>query len=454
MLKRIRIQGYKSLADLDLVLPGVEPLQEWDFATSDSAPPYALAVLIGSNAAGKSNFLDALHLLSRLATSRTIKDAFNPPYRGKPIDSFTFGAGGVAGRAKQNRLAFSIEADLLLSDSVALSVNQEIADMRHPGAFASGHRVARALPPVRERCLRYRVEIEMFPKSGVLRVADESLVALNREGRPKRSPRAYFGQQGEKIHLRQEGRADPTYVDRYLDHTILSMPHSPLQYPHLAAVRRELERWQFLHLEPQVRMRLPNALGEERQIGAMGETLATFLHTLKQREPRQFWMVEKALHLFIPSVTGIEVEVNDFGEVEYSIREGDTVIPARVVSDGTLRILGLLAMAAAKECPPLVALEEPESSVHPRRLEFIGEILRSRTSFGDLQLIVTTHSPRLLDYIPVENMVLVKNIDHRTQFVPLDDGAARGPLIWRDLDEEGDGIDLPSERMLRGEFGG
>ena len=57
----------------------------------------ALAVLFGPNAAGKSNFLDALQLLSKLGTSRTVKEAFDPPYRGKPIESFTIGNGGLKG---------------------------------------------------------------------------------------------------------------------------------------------------------------------------------------------------------------------------------------------------------------------------------------------------------------------------------------------------------------------
>ncbi len=57
MLKRIRIQGYKSLPDVAVKLS-------------------PLTLLFGPNAAGKSNFLDALQLLSKLATSRTLKEAF------------------------------------------------------------------------------------------------------------------------------------------------------------------------------------------------------------------------------------------------------------------------------------------------------------------------------------------------------------------------------------------
>ena len=61
-------------------------------------------MLLGPNAAGKSNFLDALQLFAKLATSRTLKEAFEPPYRGKPLESFTFGKDGMKGLLAQERL--------------------------------------------------------------------------------------------------------------------------------------------------------------------------------------------------------------------------------------------------------------------------------------------------------------------------------------------------------------
>ena len=99
MLKRVHIRGFKSLADVEEQL---EPL----------------TVLFGPNASGKSSFLDALQLLSKLGTSRTLRDAFDYPYRGKPLDSFPLGKQGVKGLIEQERLALSIEADLRLSDAV------------------------------------------------------------------------------------------------------------------------------------------------------------------------------------------------------------------------------------------------------------------------------------------------------------------------------------------------
>src|SRR5581483_7002379 len=106
MLKRIKIQGYKSLVDVETEL---QPL----------------TVLFGPNAAGKSNFLDALQLLSRIATSTNLRDAFAPPYRGTILESFTFGPKGIQGLLEQERASFSLEIDVELSQrSIEATLNR------------------------------------------------------------------------------------------------------------------------------------------------------------------------------------------------------------------------------------------------------------------------------------------------------------------------------------------
>ena len=332
MLKRIHIQGYKSLEDVEVSLS-------------------QLVVLFGPNAAGKSNLLDALQLLSKLGTSRTVKEAFDPPYRGKPLESFTIGQKGIKGLLKQERLSFSIEADLNLSDVVVETVNRQILEMRRPHGEVESKEKSKIPARVRERNLRYRIEVEMLPRSGVLRVADEYLAALNSKGEPTGKRKPFLERQGERIHLRHEGQAHPTYYDRYLDHSILSMPHYPPHYPHLAAARRELESWLFFYFEPRERMRAANPVKEVRHIGLMGEELAAFLNTMKSTDEKQFRGVEKALHALMPNIDGIEVEVSDLGEVELRLKEGGVAIPARVLSEGTLRMLGLLALTGVGRRP-------------------------------------------------------------------------------------------------------
>ncbi len=434
MLKRIHIDGYKSLTNIEVNL---EPL----------------TVLFGPNAAGKSNFLDALQLLSKLGTSRTLKDAFDPPYRGKPLESFTIGKKGIKGLLEQEMLSFCIEADLHLSDAIVETVDRQIREMRRPSGIAGTQRKSKVHARVRERDLRYRLEIEMLPRSGILRVSDEYLAALNANGEPTRRRKPFIERQGEKIHLRLERQAHPTYYDRFLDYSILSMPHYPPHYPHLVAARRELENWLFFYFEPRERMRAANPVKDVRHIGLMGEELASFLNTLKSVDPNQFEAVEKALHALMPNIEGIEIEVSDLGEVELRLREGGVAIPARVLSEGTLRMLGLLALTGVKEPPALVGFEEPENGVHPRRVQLIAEFLKTQENLRNSQYIVTTHSPILPDQVGGKSLFVVRRKDRITRIDPF---STWGPL-WqrRDIDEAFDdsreGLPI-SQRILRGDF--
>jgi len=88
MLTRLKVRGFKSLLDVDVQL----------------AP---LVVVLGPNAAGKSNFLEALLLLSHLVTERTLSDAFGAQLRGYPLEAFHLpevGASGAVGTGPNTAL--------------------------------------------------------------------------------------------------------------------------------------------------------------------------------------------------------------------------------------------------------------------------------------------------------------------------------------------------------------
>ena len=435
MLKRIKIQGYKSLVDLEVNFEH-------------------LAVLVGPNASGKSNFLDALHLLSRVATSRTLKEAFDPPYRGHALESFTFGKEGIKSLLEQETVSFSIEVDVRLSPKIVESVNRQIQETRRTPLDGDESVSKRSPPTVRAKELRYRIEIEMLPKLGTLRVADEYLAALNSKGELSQKRKPFLERVNNQLHLRMEGQAHPAHYERGLSYSILSMAHYPPHHPHLVAMRQELASWFTFYFEPRERMRFPNPVKEVHHIGLMGENLGAFLNTLQGLNPRQFESVEKYLQAMIPSVTGIEVGVNNLGEVELALREGEKRVSARGLSEGTLRILGLLALVSAKEPPALIGFEEPENGVHPRRIRRVARFLETRMILEDIQFIVTTHSALLPDLIPPESLYVCRKVNGNTEIEPFT-MMHIGPL-WKKpdietvLDEES--ALSPSERILRGDF--
>lgn len=435
MIHRVRVRGYKSLRDLDVELK-------------------ALTVLFGPNAAGKSNFLDCLQLVSRMVTSRTLKEAFDPPYRGTPLESFSFGSGGIAAHLEQPRLEFTVEIDVELSDRTIDVVERQIEEMRTGGASEPrGGGAGRRGPHIRERLLRYRLTVEIIPRSGILRVADEYLQALRDDFEPKASRRAFVEKLGHRLHLRLEGQSHPTYHETGLDHTLVSRPLYPPHYPHITAFRQELSDWAFFYFEPRERMRASNPVKEVRHIGLMGEELAAFLNTLRATNEKQFAAVERALHTLVPQIQRIDVSRNALGEVELRLAEDGVPIHARLVSEGTLRMLGLLAVASAKDASTLIAFEEPENGVHPRRIRLLAEFLKTRTEAGRTQCVVTTHSVLLPDLLPVESLYVCRRRQRGTVIEPFQD---TGPLYRRTTIEAGledeNEREVPSKLILRGDL--
>lgn len=426
MLKRIRIRGYKSFRDEEVRL---EPV----------------TALFGTNTAGKGNFLEALQLLARLGTVETLGDAFEPPYRGVPVEAFSLGEGGIPELLAKSRLTFSIEADIELSEIAVAEAERQIKEVW----ISSGRRTS--APGVRERSLRYRVKVEMRPATGVWRVADEYLATLNRDGNPKRGRHPFITREGGWALLRLEKPGRFIRFGRNLDHTLLSLRHYPPHCPHLTAVRTELERWRFFRLNAEY-MRAPGGLRETRDIGSQGEHLASFLHTLRLSAPRQFRAVESALRMLVPGMNGIKTFTNDRHKVEFRVMQNGVPVSARVLSGGALHFLGLLATAGiGGDAPSLTGIEALENEVYPGHMRLLADMLKTRASIGS-QSVVVTHSTLLPDLLPEKYLFAVCRHGRSDRRTRIDSAANWGPLGYNPSLSGRSPLSPVSERILRGDF--
>lgn len=410
MLKRVKVRGYKSLEDVDVSL---EPL----------------SMLFGPNAAGKSNFLDALQLLSRIATSRTIREAFEPPYRGTPLESFSMKVGGM--HATQAGVSCLLEIDITPSPKIVELVNQQLQTLH-------GTQVT----PVRETCMRYSIEITMQPRLGRLTVSNEYVTTL-----PSTPQSFTLRRNAADLCVGQQTLSDSSLLRP--EQSILSVFH-PLQalYPHIMALREEVASWHFYYLEPHERMRMASPVKEVRYLGSMGEDIAAYLNTLCSLDEADFSAVEQTLNSLMPTITGIDVSVNESDEVLLRLMEGDLPIPARLLSDGTLRILGLLALRGVRDQPTLIGFEEPENGIYPGRLKLIVSLLKTLTSDGT-QIITTTHSPLLPDYIPREALYVCRRAGRHACIEPI---AAWEAERNQHVQDEHVTPSTLLEAMLRGDF--
>jgi len=429
MIRRIRIDGYKSLHNFEVELN-------------------PLSVIFGPNAAGKSNFLDALQLLSRIAGSKTLKNAFDAPYRGRPIESFSFPENGIEGLISQDVLSFSLSVDVELSENVINKVNSEIIGMRKGLESKNGNGKKENF--IQEKYLRYDLEVEFMPRQGFLRVKNERICALKRDLSIKESRNAFLEKKADNLSLRMEGQGHPTFFDIGLDHTILSMPLYPPHYPHLTAIKREIENWQFFYFEPRERMRAANPTKEVMHIGMMGEELSAYLHTLKNKDAGRFKAIERAVHSIIPAIEHVETTIDTkTGEVELSIIENGMPVPSRLLSEGTLRVLGLLSISGGEDSPSVICFEEPENGIHPRRIGMIAEYLKN-TAESKSQIIVTTHSPILPDLIDNYSLYVCRKKEGNTRIEKfMEIGLFRKGGIDKGLNDE---LAMPSDLILRGDL--
>jgi predicted ATPase len=352
VLTRFRVQGFKSLLDVEMEL----------------AP---LVVLMGPNAAGKSNLLEALLLLSRLATEQTLSAALAPPLRGYPLEAFSLPRGGLEALLQRKSADLTLEAVL------------QPAQVLNKGASEP---------------LQYRVAVCIEPKTGALEVGDEYLARLQRNGGPEQKP--CIVRSGNNLVVRSPRSSLERSTPLGLNHTLVSdRKFTSPRHPDIDLLRDELSGWQTYYLDPRDAMREPQPPREVIDIGSHGEWIAPFLYRLKESEghAKYFRAVGRALRQAIPTIEHLDVDLDPRrGTLDLIIQQDGTPYSSRVVSEGTLRVLALCCLAANPWPGKLVAFEEPENGVHPRRIEIIANLLTSMASEGKSQVVVTTHSPTLI----------------------------------------------------------
>jgi predicted ATPase len=432
MLRRVHIQGYKSLQSVELEL---QPL----------------TLIIGPNASGKSNLFDALRLLSRIVTRHSIQEAF-AEHRGDPLEAFSYSEGGLEALLQKETAQFTIEVDVELSQAVKSRTEQliqryisslnETANRRHSKKYG-----------VKESLLRYRISVSINPQTGALRVEDEQLLGLieKHDGHlcPNEKIKPFIEKVGNRLHLWMEGQDSFVQYETGLAYAIISQPLYPLYYPHLIALREELTSWQFYYLEPHL-MREVSPIKESYTLTPFGGDIAAFYWTLQRTHSGQFHNLEKTLQTFIPTIEGIQTEVTKDGLLRLKVKEDGIEHSVKVVSEGTLRLLALLAILSPQNPASVICVEEPENGVHPRRLRHMARLLQNASE--KRQIIVNTHSALLLDYFDSEKVGIVQCFkkDGGTHFRMLGqiERAFQRVGVGEATEES-----LPSKRVMRGDWG-
>ena len=159
-------------------------------------------------------------------------------------------------------------------------------------------------------------------------------------------------------------------------------------------------------------LRDPQHQSNELYLESHGKNLTSILKQMRRKKRAEAVSeIINSLKLIVPGLDNINVQsVAGYLAPQFRIgkQNGHKAHTFNVsqMSDGTLRILGLLVALYQEPKPYTIALEEPELTVHPGAFQLIADSIKevSRNS----QILVTTHSPEFLDQFQPEQIIAVE----------------------------------------------
>jgi predicted ATPase len=190
--------------------------------------------------------------------------------------------------------------------------------------------------------------------------------------------------------------------------SVLSQLQDPHRYPLVSALRQELLTWRFYHhfrTDADAPVRHPQIGIQTPVLSHDGADLAAALATIRQLGDERVLQAAiarafpgHALRIEVSSDTRFVVTLHTPG-IKRALRGTE-------LSDGTLRYLCLLAALMSPRPPPFLALNEPETSLHPDLLAPLAELIADAAKRS--QVLVTTHAEPLADALRRAGATIVR----------------------------------------------
>ena len=227
---------------------------------------------------------------------------------------------------------------------------------------------------------------------------------LGSRGKPVRFLNFYQGR-GTVVAGKTPDEADERINEQLDDPSALAanMLGQLARHPRVSAFRRFIIDWYLSDLSTDATRQAAND-GPQKRLSPTGDNLPNVIQYLQERYPERLEKIISILSDRVPRLEKVDTELMMSGRRLLKIKDApfEQPILAKFASDGTLKLLSYLTLFHNPQPPQLIGIEEPENYLHPRLLTgLVGEFLEV-LMFS--QLIITTHSPHLVNELSAEEV--------------------------------------------------
>jgi predicted ATPase len=339
-------------------------------------PLAPLTLLIGANASGKSNAIEAIRLLSLLAAGRRIDDVLSEI---QSSDDVIRGTSMDLPHQPGEPIMLGCELEKMEWDQLEIALTVE--------AGGAGGAIRDEVISNQQGDTLYRLQ------RSLRRSESERLLWYNNFGSnsgnqpviPVSSQQAFFTQ-----------LESPAAFDRLSSAAVL-IPQT------VAAFRSRLSSIRFFDPQPK-RMRGYSFAGERllKEDGSNVSAVLLDLHSKVGAERLLEFVAALPEQPFV-RISFIETDRRDIMvRLTESYGSREEVRDAPVLSDGTLRVLGIAAALFSAEPGSTIVIEEIDNGVHPSRAETLLRNIERVAKERELRVLLTTHNPALLDWLPTD----------------------------------------------------